>query len=361
MKKVKVRLNKNSYEIQIGLGILQQLGCWLKENGFNDRVVIITDLIVKELYGDGLDYSLSQQGLKVILLSVPDGEKQKSLETAGRLYEKLAYFHAERATPILALGGGVIGDLAGFVAATYLRGVPLIQIPTTLLAQVDSSIGGKVAVDYGQIKNKIGAFYQPKLVIADIATLQTLPTTELNNGLAEVIKYAVIKDKQFFDYLEWNLDKIKSRDNEALEETVYKSARIKAEVVEKDEKDLGIRHILNFGHTVGHAIESASDFRIRHGQAVAIGMLAAGRIATKLGTFSKDELIRLKSLIKKADLPTEIPDLDVQKVMEAVRQDKKIVEGKIQFVLPRSVGEVSISEVSPSLIEQVLVRWNEEA
>ncbi len=361
MKRIKVRLDKNSYEIHIGSGVLQQLGRWLKENGFRDRVVIITDLTVKELYGDGLNYSLSKQGLKVILSVVPDGEEQKSLETAGRLYEKLAYFRAERLTPVLALGGGVIGDLAGFVAATYLRGVPLIQIPTTLLAQVDSSIGGKVAVDYGQIKNKIGAFYQPKLVLADVAILKTLPTAELNNGLAEVIKYAVIREKPFFDYLEQKLDKIKSLDNKALEEIVYKSARIKVEVVEKDEKDLGLRHILNFGHTVGHAIESASDFKVSHGQAVAIGMLTASRIANKLNIFSKDELMRLRNLIRKANLPTEVPDLDVQKVMEVVRQDKKIAEGKTRFVLPKSIGKVFVSEVSPSLIEEVLVNWNEEA
>jgi 3-dehydroquinate synthase len=233
--------------------------------------------------------------------------------------------------------------------------VPLIQIPTTLLAQVDSSIGGKVAIDHGKIKNKIGAFYQPKLVIADIATLKTLSAEEVSNGLAEVIKYAVIRDEQFFDYLEQNLDKIMSLDAEVLEKIVSESARIKGEVVEKDEMDLGIRHILNLGHTVGHAIESASDFSIRHGQGVALGMLAAGKIANKLDMFSKGELSRLKSLIEKADLPTEIPHLDMQEVMEAVRQDKKTVEGKIQVVLPRAIGDVSIFEISPSLIEQVLL------
>jgi len=269
--------------------------------------------------------------------------------------------YAERTTPILALGGGVIGDLAGFVAATYLRGVPLVQIPTTLLAQVDSSIGGKVAVDHGQVKNIIGAFYQPRLVVSDTATLLTLPAEELSDGLAEVIKYAVIWDKGFFTYLEENLDKIRSLDTGALEEVVFKSVKIKAEIVEKDERDLGLRSILNYGHTVGHAIEAASDFTVSHGPAVAIGMIIAGRISNKLGIFSKDEQIRLKRIIQRAGLPIEIPHLNVERIIQAMKHDKKILQGRIRFVLPKSTGNVFISdEVTPSLIEQVLAGGNEE-
>jgi len=356
MKKVRLRLGSNSYDICVGSGLLTQTGQQLKKIGFSDRLVIITDPIVKSLYGNTLKQSLASGGFKVIILEVPEGEEQKSLETAARLYSELSSFHTERTTPILALGGGVIGDLAGFVAATYLRGVPLIQIPTTLLAQVDSSIGGKVAVNHGQLKNKIGAFYQPRLVISDINALKTLPGEEFINGLAEVIKSAVVWDKEFFDFLERSLDKIKSLDDRALEEIVFRSARIKAEVVEKDEKDLGLRSILNYGHTVGHAIESALDFKIAHGRAVAVGMLVAGRISNKLGMLDKNELIRLEDVIGRAGLPTAVPNLKLEKVIQAIEHDKKILRGKIRFVLPRAIGEVFITdEVSLSLIEQVLV------
>lgn len=361
MKRVKVRLGSNSYEIHIGSGILIQTGHQLKENGFTGNLVIITNPIVKRLYGDTLKQNLARDGFRVITLQVPDGEEQKSLEVAGRLYNELTNSYAERTTPILALGGGVIGDLAGFVAATYLRGVPLIQIPTTLLAQVDSSIGGKVAIDHDQLKNKIGAFYQPKLVITDIATLKTLDTKTLIDGLAEVIKCAVIRDKELFTYIEENLDKIKSLDDRALEEIVFRSAKIKAEIVEKDEKDLGLRAILNYGHTVGHAIESASDFKVEHGKAVAIGMLAAAKISNRMGILDKNELLRLKSLIERACLPTKMPNLEVKEIIQAIKHDKKILRGKLRFILLKSLGSAfTTDEVSPSLVEQILVDWNEE-
>jgi len=360
MKRVKVRLGSNSYDVHIGSGILIQTGHQLKENGFTGNLVIITNPIVKRLYGDTLKENLARDGFRVITLQVPDGEEQKSLEVAGRLYNELTNSYAERTTPILALGGGVIGDLAGFVAATYLRGVPLIQIPTTLLAQVDSSIGGKVAIDHGQLKNKIGAFYQPKLVITDIATLKTLDTKTLIDGLAEVIKYAVIRDKELLTYIEGNLDKIKSLDDRALEEIVFRSAKIKAEIVEKDEKDLGLRAILNYGHTVGHAIESASDFKVEHGKAVAIGMLAAAKISNRMGILDKNELLRLKSLIERAGLPTKMPNLEVKEIIQAIKHDKKILRGKLRFILLKSLGSAFTDEVSPSLVEQILVDWNEE-
>ena len=355
MKKLKVRLNSHSYEIHIGSGGLRHTGHQLKEKGFAGKVIIITNPVVKKLYGNALKQGLTGDGFEVIFLEVPDGEEQKSLETAGRLYHELSSHYAERTTPILALGGGVIGDLAGFVAATYLRGVPLVQIPTTLLAQVDSSIGGKVAVNHGQLKNNIGAFYQPRLVITDIDTLKTLPAKELANGLTEVIKSAVIRDKGFFAYLEMNLDRIKSLEAKVLEEIVFQSARIKAEVVEKDEKDVGLRSILNYGHTIGHAIESASDFKMEHGEAVAIGMLAAGRISNQMGILDQKELDRLKCVIEKVGLPTEMPSLESKRLIQAMEHDKKVLGGKIRFVLPKSIGTVFITdEVSPSLIEQAL-------
>ena len=361
MKRVKVRLGSDSYQICIGSGLLERTGEQLREIGFSDTIVIITDTRVKSLYGNTLKQSLTGDGFKVIILEVPEGEEQKSLETAGRLYAELSKSYVERATPILALGGGVIGDLAGFVAATYLRGLVFIQLPTTLLAQVDSSIGGKVAVDHGHLKNMIGAFYQPRLVISDIAILRTLDSGELSDGLAEIIKYAVIKDREFFIYLEENLDLIKSLSEGQLEEVVFKSAEIKARIVEEDEGDLGLRNILNYGHTVGHAIESVSAFAVGHGAAVALGMLAAGRISNQLGILNKDDLIRLESILARAGLPIKMPHLEVDKVIQAIKHDKKIMAGKIRLILAKSIGNVFITdEVSLSLVEQVLVSWNEE-
>ncbi len=360
MKKVRLRLGNNSYDILIGQGLLTQTGAKLKEMGFSDKLVIVTDSTVKKLYGNTLKQNLISSGFEVLLLEVAVGEEQKSLETAGRLYHELTDFYAERTTPILALGGGVIGDLSGFVAATYLRGVPLIQIPTTLLAQVDSSIGGKVAVNHGLLKNKIGAFYQPRLVISDTAILESLAPEDLSDGLAEAIKYGIIWDEEFFTFIEENLDQIKSLDAGALETIVFRSAKIKATVVEKDEKDFSLRNILNYGHTIGHAIESVSDFKVQHGEAVAIGMLAAARISNKLNILDKNEVKRLKEVITRAGLPAQVPTLQLERLTQAIRHDKKILQGKIRFVLPRTIGEVFITdEVSPSLVEEVLLNGNE--
>ena len=356
MKRVRVRLGENGYNIHIGPGLLTQTEARLKQTGFSDKLVIITDPTVKSLYGNNLKQSLTSSGFEVLLLEVAEGEEQKSLETAGRLYHELTDLYAERITPILALGGGVIGDLAGFVAATYLRGVPLIQIPTTLLAQLDSSIGGKVAVNHGLLKNKIGAFYHPRLVITDITTLKSLPTAEVSDGLAEAIKYGVIWDKELFTYIERNLDQIKSLDDGVLETMVSRAAKIKAEVVEKDERDFGLRQILNYGHTVGHAIESVSDFKVPHGGAVAIGMLVAARISNKMGILDQKEVSRLKKIIAGAGLPTELPGIERERLTRAIKHDKKVLQGKIKFVLPRTIGDVFITdEVSPSLIEEVLI------
>ncbi len=355
MKKIEVDLGSKSYEIRVGSGLLARAGLWLREKSFTGKAVIITDTTVKGLYIDTLNQGLKNAGFKVTTLVVPAGEAQKSLETAGRLYLELTGAYAERTTPVIALGGGVIGDLAGFVAATYMRGVPLIQIPTTLLAQVDSSIGGKVAVDHGQMKNSIGVFYQPRLVISDIDTLKTLPEPEMANGLAEVIKSAAIRNRNFFRFLDINLGKAKSLDTETLEEIVLETARIKAEIVEKDEKDLGLRSILNYGHTIGHAIETVSEFKLQHGTAVAIGMVTAARISNRMEILRTSEVNRLANVLKKAGLPTEIPDLKTADLIAAMQHDKKVQQDKIRFVLLKSIGEAFITdEVSPSLVEEVL-------
>ena len=359
MSIVRVRLGKKGYEIRIGRDLIGHVGAWLREKASGNKAVIITNPIVDKLYGDKLKQSLDKHGFNPAVLLVPEGEEQKSLDTAAKLYAGMQSVHAERSTPVLALGGGVIGDLAGFVAATYMRGLPLVSIPTTLLSQVDSSIGGKTAVDHGPVKNNIGVFHQPLLVVADTFTLHSLPQMELSNGLAEVIKYAVIRDREFFTLLEKNMDRIRSFDNSLLEEIVVRSATIKARIVEKDEKDTGLRNILNFGHTAGHALEAASDYRIKHGQAVAIGMVTAAVISNKLGILPAKQLVRIEKLITEAGLPVGVPRLDMAKIINAMEHDKKVQDGKIRFILPRKIGKVFISDsVSFSLAIEILERNN---
>ena len=356
MQKISVKLAQNSYEVHIGNGVLVQTVRLLKDADFQRQAVLITNPTVNKLYGNNLKKSLVDEDFQVPVLEVPDGEEHKTLDSAGKLYQQLMDCGADRTTPILALGGGVIGDLAGFVAATYMRGVPLVQLPTTLLAQVDSSIGGKTAVNHGKLKNEIGAFYQPKVVISDIYALKTLPPSQLTNGLGEVIKYAVIKDALFFEYLEKNLDLIGALDDNVLETIVSKCAQIKADVVASDERDTGLRNILNFGHTIGHGVESVSDFQIAHGQAVAIGMVAASKIAVELGFANSQTIARLESILKKVGLMTRLPQFEIEKILQAMRYDKKARGGKIRFVLPRSIGDVFVTDaVSLATVEKVLM------
>ena len=340
MNTIRVNLAENSYEVQIGSGLLDGVAEGLKVLRFSDKAVVITNPHIKRLYGDLLISNLEAAGFTTAVLEVPDGEEYKSLDEAAKLYQQLSDFQAERMTPILALGGGVIGDLSGFVAATYLRGVPLVQLPTTLLAQVDSSVGGKTAVNHGHLKNNIGAFYQPKLVIADIATLDTLPKSEFTNGLAEVIKYGIIRDKELFYLLQNRLERITTLNQRFIEEAIVRCISIKAEITEKDEKDLGLRNILNFGHTMGHAIEIAANYRIKHGRAVAMGMVAAAMISQKMGILATADLEKIKTVILAAGLPLKFPRLDIEKIIEAMEHDKKKAGGKIRFILPKTIGEV---------------------
>ncbi len=361
MKTVSVTTKDNSYEINIGKGLLARIGVKLKELGFSGKVVIITDTTVNDLYGQILGQNLFDLGFEPIILTLLPGEKQKNLANVGRLVNHLSNAFADRSTPVLAMGGGVIGDLAGFVAATYMRGVPLVQIPTTLLAQVDASIGGKVAVDHGRLKNVIGGFYQPRLVIADTGVLKTLSPALLSDGLAEVIKYGMISDADFFRYLEANVERIRVCDEKVLEYVVSKSAEIKARIVEKDEYDTGLRNILNFGHTVGHAIESVSQFEIRHGEAVSLGMITAVKISQKLGLSGETDLSRLKVLLKRAGLPVEIPEFKNELLLKALIHDKKIAGGKIKLILLRDIGNAVISDnVAVTVIKQVLENKDEK-
>jgi 3-dehydroquinate synthase len=357
MRTVTLKTTNTSYDILVGNRLLSQVGILLKDRGLvSGKVVVVTDSRIRKLYCGMLEQNLKNSGFDVLVIEIPEGEDQKSLETAGALYQKLTDFYAERNSPLLALGGGVIGDLTGFVAATYMRGVPLVQIPTTLLSQGDSSIGGKTAVNHGQVKNKIGAFYHPRLTISDISTLGTLNTRELSNGLSEIIKHGLILDADFFGYLEENMDKIRTLDEQVLENIVAHSAEIKAGVVEKDELDLGLRNILNCGHTIGHAVESVSGLKIWHGEAVAIGLMAEARISNELGNLKDDELQRLEDILKKAGLPTQIPEVVPDRFLAAMQHDKKVVEGKIRFALPNRIGEGFITDkVSTSIIEKALV------
>ena len=355
MKKVEVKLAQNSYQIYIGADLLSETGARLRDMGYSGKVVIITDATVKELYALTLVRGLNDVGFSVSVLDVPAGEEQKTLESASTLYQKLTEVYAERSTPILALGGGVIGDLAGFVAATYMRGVPLMQVPTTLLAQVDSSVGGKTAVDHHHLKNMIGSFYQPDMVIADVGTLKTLPEVELVNGMAEVIKHAAILDSDLFSYLENNIDKALARDTGVLEEIVYRNVSIKAAVVSQDEKESGLRAILNFGHTVGHAVEAISGFSLKHGEAVAIGMVAEAEISNRRGDLDVESVSRLKNLLEMAGLPVHVPDVDATRVIAAMRHDKKVTEGRIRFVLLNAIGNAFVTgEVSLALVGEVI-------
>lgn len=358
MKKLKVELGAFSYDVRVGTGLLPRIGLWLKERDFSGKAVIITDTIVEGLYAEVLERGLANAGFDVTILEVPSGEEQKSLETVGRLYDDLTEAYTERTTPVLALGGGVIGDLAGFVAATYMRGLPLIQVPTTLLAQVDSSIGGKTAVDHNQLKNIIGMFYQPEMVVADIDTLKTLPENELANGLAEVIKSAVIRNRNFFNFLDINMNKALEYHPAVLETVVLETARIKAEIVEKDEREEGLRGILNYGHTIGHAVEAVSNYEIQHGQAVAMGMMAAAKISSRMEILDEVDIVRLERIIERAGLPTEMPEIDKEAVWQAMQHDKKVLQDRIRFVLLRAIGHAFISdEVDPALVEEVLVAW----
>lgn len=361
MAKIKVELKERSYDILIGAGTLNELG----RNIAAQDIIIITDPLVNDLYGDTV-----RKGLKNFdhhTLEVPRGEKNKNLKVASYLYDELVKLSAHRDSLIIALGGGVVCDLAGFVAATYMRGLDCVQVPTTLLAQVDAAIGGKTGVNHPKCKNLIGSFYQPKLVYIDVQTLTTLPAREIRTGLAEVVKYGVIEDEDFFKFLEANSHHLNTKAFEAPDTLraalkvwqiiVTESAKIKAKVVEKDERESGLRMILNFGHTVGHAIETLTFYKAyNHGEAVAIGMVAAAKIAAELGLFKKESVRRIVDLLSNLGLPTELEGLPVGKMIAALGIDKKVRGGKVQFVLPAMIGKVCLKDDVPvKLLRQVLM------
>lgn len=352
---IRVDLGDDSYDIVIGPHCLDRLGALTRSFDLTGRALVVTHPGIAKRYGERTTDSLRSAGFEPGLVEVPDGEAQKSLAWTGKLYDAMLAHRMDRRSPVIALGGGVIGDLAGFAAATFLRGIPFIQAPTSLLAQVDASVGGKVAVDHRRGKNLIGAFYQPLLVLASLDTLGSLPDRELRAGMAEVIKYGVIADPGLFAYIEGRLDEILARDRNALAHLVARSCEIKAEVVAGDEREQGRRAILNFGHTMGHAIETQTG--MMHGEAVSIGMVYAARVAERMGMMDGDSVRRLADLLGRTGLPQRREGLDVQATIETMKFDKKSVGGRTRFILPTCIGEVVIrDDVPDEYIRDVLAR-----
>ena len=343
------------YPVVVGWGALDRLGELLREAGLEGAAYVVSDSEVLPRHGDRALLSLREAGFEADAFAIPAGEANKTLETAATVYDWLVAHRAERGHVLVALGGGVVGDLAGFVAATYLRGVPLVQAPTSLLAMADAAIGGKVAVDHREGKNLIGTFYQPRLVVEDVSTLKTLPHRTLVEGCAEVIKHALILDPQLLADLEAHADDLLHLDPAVAVDIVRRNVAIKASVVAEDERDTSRRAILNYGHTVGHAIEAAAGYEVGHGAADAIGMTAAAEIGRRLGVTPPQLVERQRALLERFGLPTRGPKLDAERVLAAISLDKKVVAGAVRWVLLEDVGRAVIrADVPPELVREVV-------
>jgi 3-dehydroquinate synthase len=355
MKTVNVGLGERSYPIHVGRGVLAQTALLLPHL-MQPRVAVVTNATVAPLYLEPLARALEGAGVQVVRAIVPDGEEHKNWQSLNAIFDVLLSHRCERKTTVIALGGGVVGDVAGFAASSYQRGVPFVQIPTTLLAQVDSSVGGKTAINHPLGKNMIGAFYQPRLVLSDIATLDTLPERELSAGLAEVIKYGLIMDRPFLDWLDGNMEKLRARDAEALTHAVVRSCENKAAVVAADERETGERALLNLGHTFGHAIEAGLGFGTwLHGEAVAAGTLMAAQLSRRMGLLEAADVERIAALMRRAGLPTRAPDLGRERYLELMGHDKKVEGGRLRLILLRSLGKAFVtSEFSAGDLDAVL-------
>jgi 3-dehydroquinate synthase len=352
---VTVALGVRSYPIHIGAGLLahaELITTTLPQN----KVAIVTNTTLAPLYLEPLSRALEARGVNVVPVLLPDGEAYKNWETLNKIFDALIENRCERKTTLIALGGGVIGDLAGFAAAAYQRGVPYIQVPTTLLAQVDSAVGGKTAINHPLGKNMIGAFYQPLSVITDTDTLATLPEGELAAGLAEVVKYGLVRDAGFFDWLEENIDRLMAREPEALAYAIERSCSSKAEIVALDEREVGLRALLNYGHTFGHAIEAGLGFGAwLHGEAVAAGMVLAAKLSQRTGLIGGHDVARIVGVLERAKLPVTAPDLGVKRYLELMGHDKKVEGGRIRFVLLKRLGEAFVADqVAPDALAEVL-------
>jgi 3-dehydroquinate synthase len=345
-----VDLGERSYPIQIGPSLLEDVG---QVGRYVDgpRAVVVTNTVVAPLYLERLSLSLTAAGKQVTSVILPDGEEEKSWANLMRIFDVLLAEKCDRKTTLVALGGGVIGDMTGFAAATYMRGVPFVQVPTTLLAQVDSSVGGKTGINHPLGKNMIGAFYQPQAVIADTATLNSLPLRELSAGLAEVIKHGAIIDTEFFEWIEANIEKLMARDSAALAHVIKRSCEIKADVVRQDEKEGGLRAILNFGHTFGHAIEAGLGYgEWLHGEGVGCGMVMAAELSRRMGYIDDAAKARVTALVKAAGLPIVAPDLGHERWLELMQVDKKNEGGRIKFILLKPLGKSVITTVPDEVL-----------
>lgn len=357
MQTLSVALAERSYPIHVGTGLLSRadliLPCLSRKN-----VAVVTNTTVAPLYLETLAGALARAGVEVVRIVVPDGEDHKDWNTLNSVFDTLLEKRCGRDTTIVALGGGVIGDLAGFAAATYQRGVQYVQVPTTLLSQVDSSVGGKTAINHPLGKNMIGAFHQPRLVLADMDALKTLPERELRSGLAEVIKHGLIRDAAFFGWLEANIERLLARDAEALSHAVMRSIEIKAEIVSLDERETGLRRVLNFGHTFGHAIETGLGYGAwLHGEAVAAGMAMASDLSKQLGYLSEADTARIRALLQRAGLPIAAKGIDPEKMRQLMSGDKKVKEGRINFVLLERLGTATLrDDVPASTVDRTLSR-----
>jgi len=354
MIKMNVSLGERGYPIYI-TSDFSGLSKACASARLSGRIVVITDSNVEGCYCGGCISNLSDAGYDTARYVIPAGEKSKNLDTVRDIYKYLAGLKLDRTSTLLALGGGVTGDVAGFAAATFLRGVNLVQVPTSMLAQADSSIGGKTGVDFEGGKNIIGAFYQPRLVYINVNTLKTLPLRELRSGLAEVIKHGLIQDADFYEYLDYNIKKIFAHDPDVLRYMARMNCIIKGSVVEKDEKENGLRAILNLGHTFGHAVESVSGFEILHGECISIGIMGAFRLARHLEMVEEKTVAQVAATFAKAGLPVRLTGFDAEKVYDMMSRDKKIKGGKLTFILPRCIGEVIQCTVDDEmLIKKVL-------
>lgn len=356
-----VALGERGYTIEIGTGNLNRTASFLLECRRAKHAVIITDEHVEEPHAAEVVASLVEEKFDVDLVVIESGELSKSVETAQELWQKLLDLGVDRHAVVIAVGGGVIGDLAGFVAATYARGIPLLQVPTTLLAQVDSSVGGKVGVNLPGAKNMVGAFWQPLGVLVDTDVLATLPDREYRSGLAEVVKYGVILDAGFFEFLESHVEPLNRRDAATLRRVVARCCQLKAWVVSQDEREeTGLRSVLNYGHTFAHALEALSGYRgLLHGEAVAIGMMCAARLAERLGRIEPSLTARQRRLLTALRLPTDVPDeLDAGALVRAMSRDKKAEHGRLRFVLPSRLGHVELVGDVPE--EAVFAAWDDE-
>lgn len=355
MQTLTVSLADRSYPIHIGSGLLGQAELilpYLKRK----QVAIVSNTTVAPLYMQAIAQPLRDAGVSVIEIILPDGEAHKNNQTLQIIYDHLLQNRCERNTTLIALGGGVIGDLTGYAAATYLRGVPFIQVPTTLLSQVDSSVGGKTGINHPLGKNMIGAFYQPKLVLADIDTLKTLPQRELSAGIAEVIKYGLIRDADFFDWLEINMSALMNLDTAVASYAIYRSCQNKAEVVVADEHEQGERALLNLGHTFGHAIENAMGYGVwLHGEAVATGTVMAADLSQRMGWLNAAQMARIKTIMQAAKLPIDAPDLGADEYLRLMQLDKKVSDGRIRLILQQDIGKaVMTADYDADKLKQTL-------